>query len=78
MNLFKIINVRLFLISLFLGLFAVYITMPDLRIIKVYPTPENAQILQYQDKADNCFSIKEKEVPCPKNKEGISKIPIQS
>ena len=77
MNLLKYIDVKIFLISLFLGLFAVYITMPDLRIIKVYPTPENAQILQYQDKAENCFSIKEKEVSCPSNKEGISKIPIQ-
>ena len=52
--------------------------MPDLRVIKVYPTPENAQIIQYRDKANNCFSIKEKEVACPSNIEEISKIPVQS
>lgn len=75
---FKYINAKAFLISLFLGLFAVYITMPDLRIIKVYPTPENAQIIQYRDKANNCFSIKEREVACPSNIEEISKIPVQS
>ena len=51
--------------------------MPDLRIIKVYPSPENAQILQYKDKADHCFSIEEKEVACPADKSKIKKIPIQ-
>jgi hypothetical protein len=78
MNLLKYIDVKIFLISLFLGLFAVYITMPDLRIIKVYPTPENVQILQYKDKADQCFSIEEKEVACPADKSKIKKIPIQA
>ena len=77
MNLLKYIDVKIFLISLFLGLFAVYITMPDLRIIKVYPTQENVQILQYKDKADQCFSIEEKEVACPADKSKIKKIPIQ-
>ena len=75
---FKYINAKAFLISLFIGLFAVYITMPDLRIIRVYPTPDNAQIIQYKDKANNCFSIKEREVECPSNIEEISKIPVQS
>jgi hypothetical protein len=78
MNIFKFINVYVFLISLFLGLFAVYVTMPDLRIIKVYPTQENVNILQYKDKADNCFSLEEKEVLCPVNKNEISEVPIQN
>ena len=77
MNLLKYIDVKIFLLSLFLGLFAVYITMPDLRIIKVYPSPENVQILQYKDKADHCFSVKENEVPCPADKSKIKKIPVQ-
>tara|TARA_B100002019_G_scaffold278058_1_gene278528 strand:- start:150 stop:386 length:237 start_codon:yes stop_codon:yes gene_type:complete len=78
MNIFKYINVYAFLISLFLGLFAVYVTMPDLRTIKVYPTQENVNILQYRDKADNCFSLRETEVPCPVNKNEISEVPIQN
>ena len=34
--------------------------MPDLRIIKVYPTPENAQILQYQDKPRTVFLLRKR------------------
>jgi hypothetical protein len=43
----------------------------------VYPTPENVQHIQYRDKADNCFSIKENEVSCPGNEKDIQKIPVQ-
>jgi hypothetical protein len=78
MNLFKYINIPVFLISLAFGLFAVYITMPDTRKIYVYPTPENVALLQYKDKTDTCFSFKQTEVTCPKNENDISKVPAQS
>ena len=78
MNLFKYINIPVFLISLAFGLFAVYITMPDTRKIYVYPTPENVALLQYKDKTDACFSFKQTEVTCPKNENDISKVPAQS
>jgi hypothetical protein len=78
MNLFKYINIPVFLISLAFGLFAVYITMPDTRKIYVYPTPENVALLQYKDKTDTCFSFKQTEVSCPKNENDISKVPAQS
>jgi hypothetical protein len=78
MNLFKYINIPVFLISLAFGLFAVYITMPDTRKIYVYPTPENVALLQYKDKTDTCFSFKQSEVTCPKNENEISKVPAQS
>ena len=78
MNLFKYINITVFLISLAFGLFAVYITMPDTRKIYVYPTPENVALLQYKDKTDTCFSFKQTEVTCPKNENDISKVPAQS
>lgn len=78
MNLFKYINIPVFLISLAFGLFAVYITMPDTRKIYVYPTPENVALLQYKDKTDTCFSFKQTEVTCPKNENDISKVPVQS
>lgn len=74
----KYINVPIFLVSLALGLFFIYITMPDMRKIYVYPTPENIDILQYRDKTDSCFHFKQKEVTCPKNEKDISKIPVQS
>jgi hypothetical protein len=78
LNFLKYINIPVFLISLFIGLFVVYITMPDTRKIYVYPTPENVDILQYRDKTDSCFQVKEKEVSCPSNEKDISVIPVQS
>jgi len=77
MNFMKYIDVRVFLISLTIGLFFVYMTIPDMRNIYVYPTPENVDILQYKDKASQCFRYKETEVPCPTNEKDISVIPPQ-
>lgn len=78
MGLFKFINLPVFIISLALGLFAVYVTIPDTRKIYVYPTPENVQRLQYRDKTNTCFSLKHNQVECPKNESDISIIPPQS
>jgi len=77
MGIFKFIDVRFFLVSLVIGLFAVYISMPDLRTIYVYPTPENVSILQYKDKTGTCFSFKQEEVTCPDDPNEISKVPPQ-
>lgn len=78
MNLLKFINIPVFIISFAIGIFAVYITTQETRKIYVYPTHENANILQYKDKTDTCFSIVEQEVSCPKNPKEISKIPVQA
>lgn len=77
MNLFKYINFPVFIISLALGIMAVYVTAPPTRQIYVYPTHENAGIIQYRDKTNTCFSIEEEEVTCPTNSSEISKIPVQ-
>lgn len=76
MNIFRYINLYVFLISFALGIFAVYIFSDPNKHIVVYPTHENVELLQYKDKANNCFSIEETEVPCPKEKD-ISIIPPQ-
>jgi hypothetical protein len=78
MNILKYINIPVFILSLAFGIFAVYVTIPDNRKILVYPTHENAQILQYRDKTGTCFSVKETEVKCPENSNDISKVPAQS
>jgi hypothetical protein len=78
MGFFKYINIPVFLVSLVVGMIAVYLTVPDTRIVYVYPTPENVNVLQYKDKTDSCFSFKERQVPCPKNESDIAKIPVQS
>jgi hypothetical protein len=77
MGIFKFIDARFFLLSLVIGFFAVYISMPDLRTIYVYPTPENVSILQYKDKTGTCFSFSQEEVTCPTDPNEISKVPVQ-
>jgi hypothetical protein len=77
MSVFNFIDARFFVLSLIIGLFAVYISMPDLRTVYVYPTPENVSILQYKDKTGTCFSFSQEEVTCPTNQNEISKIPVQ-
>jgi len=77
-NLFKYINVYVFLLSFSIGMFLVYITMDDTRKIYVYPTPENVSKLQYRDKANTCFSMTQTEVKCPKDESKITKIKAQN
>ena len=72
------INIPVFIVSFAIGVFFVYVFMPDTRSILVYPTHENVNLLQYKDAAGNCFHLKETEVECPKSESEISKIPAQS
>jgi hypothetical protein len=74
----RFINIPVFIISFAIGVFFVYVFVPDARTILVYPTPENVGLLQYKDITGNCFQVKEKLVACPKNEKDISKIPPQS
>lgn len=76
--LLKFINVPVFIISFAIGVFFVYVFMPETRTILVYPTPENVSLLQYQDATGACFHLREQEVECPKSESDISKIPAQS
>lgn len=78
MSIFKYINFPVFIISLAIGLFFVYVFEDNMRTIYVYPTPENADLIQYKDATDTCFSVKQKKVSCPSNIAEISKIPAQS
>ena len=78
LNLFKFVNIPVFIISLAFGIFAVYITVPATRKILIYPTTENVDKIQYRDKTHTCFSVQQHEVSCPANANEISKIPAQS
>tara|TARA_Y100000389_G_scaffold1800_3_gene1858 strand:- start:4541 stop:4765 length:225 start_codon:yes stop_codon:yes gene_type:complete len=66
-----------FLISLTIGLFLVYIYLPSQQVIYVYPTPENINKIQYQDKADNCYGFSYKQVSCPSNRKEIREYKYQ-
>jgi len=77
LDFFKYINVHIFLFSLAVGIFLVYITAPPLKVIYVYPTPDNIDKIQYKDYADSCFTFTPHTVDCPKNKKDITTIPVQ-
>ena len=62
---FKYINFRIFLISLAIGLFYIYISDEYKHTIVIYPTPDNINEYQFKDKSNNCFSYEMKEVKCP-------------
>lgn len=75
---FRFINLRVFLLSLVVGTFFVYLSTPTPNIVYVYPTPDNVNKVEYVDKADNCFKFKAIETDCALHKDNIKEIPIQN
>uniref|UniRef100_A0A6C0C476 Uncharacterized protein n=1 Tax=viral metagenome TaxID=1070528 RepID=A0A6C0C476_9ZZZZ len=73
----KFINIPVFIVSLAIGIFLVYIGAPRPDIIYVYPNPDNLQKLQYKDKGGNCFGFDSKQVTCPVQKKLIREYPMQ-
>jgi hypothetical protein len=76
-NITKYVNLPVFIISLAIGIFIVYVSLGDSRKIYVYPTPENLDLIQYRDKTGTCFGYQQTEVPCPEDPSKISKIQAQ-
>jgi len=76
-DMLKYISIPVFLITLIIGLFFIYIMGPDLKKIYIYPTPDNVDKILFRDKTNNCFSFDELEVKCPNDKTKINHIPIQ-
>jgi len=73
-----LISFPIFIVSLTIGLFFVYMFNPNPTVIYVYPTPDNIDKLQFKDYADNCYQFTSKEVKCPTDKSLITKIPVQN
>lgn len=74
----KFINFPTFVISLCIGLFLSYITLPPSQIVYVYPTPDNSNSIQYTDKNDICFRFDSVETVCPADNKLIREYPMQS
>ena len=75
--LFKYIDLKIFIVSLAIGLFYIYIAEDYKKVIVLYPTPDNIDKTQYKDKTGNCFSYKLNEIKCPVDTNLIHTIPIQ-
>lgn len=76
-SLTKYISIPVFIISFAIGIFIVYTMLGDMRTIYIYPSPENADLMIYRDKASQCFAFEQKLVSCPANPMEIAKIPTQ-
>jgi hypothetical protein len=72
------ISLPIFLISLAVGLFVVYIFGPEKKVVYVYPTPENVKKMLIRDKTGGCFKYEPTEVICPSDLESIFTPPIQT
>jgi len=64
MGFLKYINIPVFITSLAIGLFFVYIYQSEKRIIYVYPRPDNIEHLQYKDSTGTCFKAKQISIKC--------------
>lgn len=71
---FKYLDMKLFIISLSVGLLYIYIAEEYKKVIYIYPTPQNVNKYQYKDKSNECFSYSLKEMKCPTK---YNEIPIQ-
>ena len=72
------INIRVFIISLAVGLFFVYILGPDTKKVYIYPSPDNIEKILFKDDANNCFKYEPEEVTCPKDESKIANVPVQA
>jgi hypothetical protein len=72
------IDLRIFMVSLAVGLFFVYILGPETKTVYIYPSPENITKILFRDKAEQCFDLKPQEVQCPKDSSLFASIPVQT
>ncbi len=77
MSIFNYFNIKFLVLGILFGIVAIYFTDNEKRIINVYPTPDNVDVIQFKDSADNCFKFENIVVDCPDNLDDINTIPVQ-
>jgi len=73
----KFISVPVFIVSLCIGIFLSYITLPRPHVVYVYPTPENLNQIQYKDESGTCFGFTKHHVKCPTDEKNFREYPVQ-
>jgi hypothetical protein len=73
----RFVSFPIFIVSFAVGLFFVYIWGEDMKVVYVYPTPDNVGKVQYKDNVDNCYVYEKQEVKCPLDESKVSVIPAQ-
>jgi hypothetical protein len=63
----KFIHLPIFIASLAIGIFFVYVFDEEKKTIYVYPKPDNIDSIQYRDSTGTCFAVKQEKVSCPQN-----------
>lgn len=76
-NILNYMNPLSFFIAFCIGIFIVYISVPNPTIIYKYPTPDNVGKEIYKDDAGTCYSYSPIEVNCSEHKGNIKKTKIQ-
>ena len=74
----KFLSVPVFIVSLCIGIFISYITLPTPHTVYVYPTPDNLDKIQYRDEAGTCFGFTSHPVKCPTDEKKLREYPVQA
>jgi hypothetical protein len=73
----KYISIPLFLSSFIIGLFCVYMTGSEIKMVYKYPSPSNYKDIMFKDKSEQCFQFKPVPSNCPINPFSIKTVPVQ-
>ena len=77
-SMFNHISWPAFIVSFAIGVFYIYISLPQQRIVVVYPTQDNESHFNFRDKAHNCFRFEQEDKICPANDDALKTIPMQT
>jgi len=74
----KYISIKIFILSLAIGSLFIYALGPEIKTVYVYPSQDTIDEVQFKDASGKCFEYTATNVACPKDKNKISEIPIQT
>lgn len=70
------INPFYFFVSFAIGILVVYVMTPPADIILKFPSPYNAGLVTYRDKANSCYRYKSEKVKCGDSGHTVKPQPI--